>query len=185
MEIIVQNRKKSIEKLSSEYPGSEIIDVTSKSANEFVRFSPFYPHGNIPVPFSNDIYAESVEGIWQGLKVFETQGIDKSKFFVKDMKNLKRTVRKYGPVLGHQKGVNGDELLGYYEARINIYLPSYAWVLNSVLKDLTRKLEEIAKVRPLILLDYETNQDISNISKPLSHASLIKNFIENNSSLKY
>lgn len=52
-----------------------IIDVTSKAQNEFVKFSPFYPIGGIPVPFTDDI-AVSVEGIWQGLKVFETADVD-------------------------------------------------------------------------------------------------------------
>ena len=34
----------------------------------------------------------SVEGIWQGLKVFEDADVDTSFFSKRDMKNLKRTV---------------------------------------------------------------------------------------------
>jgi len=42
------------------------------------------------------------------------------------------------------------------------------------------ELKAISAAKTLVLLDYETNTDLSNISKPLSHASLIKSFIENN-----
>lgn len=180
MPIVICNRRKSIQNIEKEYPNSEIIDVTSKAADDYVRFSPFYPVGNIPIPFSDNRYSESVEGIWQGLKVFENHGIDESKFSIQNMKNLKRTVRKYGSVLGHQKGTDTSELLDYYTARINIYVPSYEFVLKNYLSDLVEKLKIISATKTVVLLDYETNTDLKNTSKPLSHASLIKSFIENN-----
>lgn len=87
-----------------------IIDVTSHAVDEFVMFSPFYPIGGVPVPFTEGLVAVSVEGIWQGLKVFEDADIDTSFFSKREMKNLKRTTRKYGICLGHRKGVHGEEL---------------------------------------------------------------------------
>lgn len=33
------------------------------------------------------------------------------------MKDIKRTVRKHGWVLGHRRGVHGTEILGYVEAK--------------------------------------------------------------------
>ena len=39
------------------------------------------------------------------------------------MKNIKRTVRRFGAVLGHKRMDTGD-LLPYVEARRLIYLPS-------------------------------------------------------------
>jgi hypothetical protein len=36
------------------------------------------------------------------------------------------------------------------------------------------------QTKTVVLLDYDTNEDIENSSKPLSHASLIKNYILNN-----
>lgn len=176
--LIIESKKKKVETLKKEYPGAMIIDVTSKSEDEFVKFSPFYPHGGIPVPFSGDTKASSVEGIWQGLKVFESADIDTHTFYIKDMKNIKRTTRKYGTCLGHRKGVNGEELLGYIEARLKIYLPSYKWVLENKLQDLVKALRIISKNKPVVLLDYETNTDVMNVEKPLSHASLIKSYIE-------
>ncbi|MGN0088780.1 MAG: DUF6939 family protein [Candidatus Limimorpha sp.] len=46
-----------------------MADVTSQARDGLVRLSPFYPHGGIPVPFSEGYTAACVEGIWQGLKV--------------------------------------------------------------------------------------------------------------------
>ena len=36
----------------NEYPGAILADVTSKATDGLVKLSPFYPHGDIPVPFS-------------------------------------------------------------------------------------------------------------------------------------
>lgn len=176
--ILVRNKKKSVEKLLKNYPNSIIVDVTSNSESNFVQLSPFYPHGDIPVPFSN-ITAESVEGIWQGLKVFEEIGIDRSSFKNNTMKNLKRTVRKYGLPRGHQKGVKNEELLPYIEARLLIYLPSYKWVLENKVKKLIQELKGLMSKKNIILLDYETNEDILNPKTPLSHAALVKLYLQN------
>ena len=95
------------------------------------------------------------------------------------MKGLKRTVRRFGRPLGHQKGVDGKELLGYIEARKMIYLPSYRWVLeNKVVVIIERLKHESNYGRMIVLLDYDTNADVDNTQKPLSHASLIKAFID-------
>lgn len=178
--IIVESKKKKMETLEKEYPGAMIIDVTSHADDEFVKFSPFYPHGGIPVPFTDGVTSQSVEGIWQGLKVFENVGVDIHSFKITDMKNIKRTSRKFGACLGHRKGVRGEELLGYIDARKEIYLPAYKWVLDNKLQKLVTAVRIIAKNKPVVLLDYDTNADVNNPKKPLSHASLIKAYIEGN-----
>ena len=190
--IIIEAKKKPLEpgkkdkngkpilSLKEKYPDAMIIDVTSKAQDEFVKFSPFYPIGGIPVPFTEDLVALSVEGIWQGLKVFEDNDIDTSLFSKRDMKNMKRTKRKFGLCLGHRKGVHGEELLGYLTARKLIYLPCYKWVLENKLQKLVTAIRIISKNKPVVLLDYNTNQDVWNPKCPLSHASLIKAYIEGN-----
>ena len=177
--IIIESKKKTLESLKAQYPDAMIIDVTSHAQDEFVKFCPFYPNGGIPIPFTDDI-AVSVEGIWQGLKVFEDADVDPTFFSKRDMKNLKRTVRKFGPCLGPRKGVHGEELLGYIEARKLIYLPCYKWVLENKLQKLVAAVRIISKNKPVVLLDYNTNPDVNNPKKPLSHASLIKAYIEGN-----
>lgn len=167
-----------MEKLKEDYPGAIIIDVTSQAKDQFIRFSPFYPHGGIPVPFSPGWYAMSVESIWQGLKDYKKAGIDISVFKNTTMQNLKRTVRRFGEIKGHRKGVGGSEILGYVEARKLIYLPSYKWVLDNKLINEVCKLKELTESNTVILLDYATNGDVENGSSALSHAALIKAYIE-------
>ena len=176
--IYIESKRKKLEALQQKYPDAMVIDVTSKSQDEFVKFSPFYPNGGIPVPFTDDFKSASVEGIWQGLKVFENDDVDPMMFTKRDMKGMKRAPRKFGRCLGHRKGVHGEEILGYLEARKQIYLPCYKWVLENKLEDLVIAVRVIAKNRPVVLLDYNTNADVNDLSKPLSHASLIKAYIE-------
>lgn len=179
-EILVKNKRCSKEKILREYPDAAIIDVTSKGEGEWRKLSPFFPHGGIPIPFTERATSMSVEGIWQGLKVFETTDVDRSSFRNDTMKGLKRTGRKNGRCLGHKKGISGDELLGYIEARKMIYVPSYYWMLENKCKDQVDKIRTMAESRTVVLLDYDTNDDIENPNKPLSHASLIRNYIQKN-----
>ena len=73
--------------------------------------------------------------------------------------------------------IYNGQLLGYIEARKLIYVPSYKWMLENRCADLVKKIKVISQTKPVVLLDYDTNEDIENPSKPLSHASLIKNYI--------
>ena len=51
MTIIIANRRSKPDNLRKKHGEDiEIIDVTSKADEPWVRFSPFWPHGNIPVP---------------------------------------------------------------------------------------------------------------------------------------
>lgn len=177
--LYIDSKKKKEKTLLKKYPNAKIVDVTSKAPTALIKLSPFYPHGDIPVPFSESITAKSVEGIWQGLKVFEHADIDSEMLQNDTMKNIKRTVRKFGKPLGHRKGINGTELLGYIDARIQIYLPSYLWVLENKVVEILERLKDASKREDIVLLDYETNSDILNPKKPLSHAFLVKSYVEN------
>ena len=161
------------------YPDGVVIDVTSKGDLPWRRFSPFYPHWDIPIPLTPGKTASSVEGIWQALKVFEHEDIDPSKLRVNDMKGIKRSASKErGKVLGHRAGLEGKGLLSYIPARWRIYLPAYRWVLDNKLQWETQRLRELGKDRMVILLDYEKNHDITDPSSPLSHAALVKRYME-------
>ena len=115
----------------------------------------------------------------QGLKVFESCDVDVEMFKNDTMKNIKRTVRRFGKPLGHRKGVDGTELLGYIEARKQIYIPAYKWVLENKVANIIERLRNASNEgKTIILLDYDTNPDVENAKKPLSHASLIKAYVE-------
>lgn len=176
--IHIANKRRKPESLQAEFPGAIIADVTSGTRTALLKLSPFYPHGDIPVPFSPGWTSACVEAVWQGLKVFEHAGIDTDLFACTTMKNIKRTVRKFGPPLGHRKGVEGTELLGYLEAREQIYLPTYRWMLEHKVIEIVRRLAEASRTKEIVLLDYNTNEDIYDLSKPLSHAGLVKAYAE-------
>jgi hypothetical protein len=176
--IVLYNRRTSLATIQQRHPDAAVLDLTSRGPQPWVRFSPFYPHGSIPVPFSPGQFSASVEGIWQGLKVFERSDVDPRKFLIISMNNLKRSTRSNGNVLGHRQGVDGTCLLAYKEARYQIYLPSYAWVLEHALQDQIADLKRLEQQHPLVFLDYETNEDINSLSKPLSHAGLVKRYME-------
>ncbi|WP_234348553.1 hypothetical protein [Kitasatospora sp. MY 5-36] len=175
MPIHIAGRRRTAAALTAAFPGAEIVDVTSRAPDPWVRLSPFYPHGGIPVPYGDGATSQSVEGIWQALKVFRDADVDPAKLHVTSMKGLKRTVRRFGPVQGHRTGLHGDRLLSYETARRRIYLPAYRWVLEHRAADLVERLREKDEV---VLLDYTTNGDVADPSSPLSHAALVRLYAE-------
>lgn len=176
--IIIESKRKKVENILKKYPDAVVADVTSQAKDGLVRLSPFYPHGDIPVPFSEGYTAACVEGVWQGLKVFEDEDIDISMFSNDTMKNIKRTVRKHGRVLGHRKGVLGTEILGYMEAKHQIYIPTYRWMLEHKAMDIIERLRKASETKTIVLLDYNTCCNVDDETKPLSHAYLVKAYAE-------
>lgn len=176
--IIIESKRKKALTILKKYPDAILADVTSGAKDDLVKLSPFFPHYGIPVPFSDGYTATCVEAVWQGLKVFESCDVDVQMFQNDTMKNIKRTVRRFGKPLVHRKGVYGTELLGYIEARKLIYIPTYRWVLENKVVSIIERLKEASKTKTIVLLDYDTNADVENTKKPLSHASLIKAYVE-------
>ncbi len=172
---VVRHRRTSAARLEKDFGADvAVFDLTSKGPEPWVRFSPFFPHGGIPVPGRPGTVSQSVEGIWQGLKVFEAHGVDLSRMEVTNMRGLKRTVRRFGPVRGHLFGAEPGELLLYGQARHQIYLPAYRWVLENALQGEVAQLRQVWQGgRAVVLLDYETNVDVDDLSRPLSHAGLV------------
>jgi hypothetical protein len=181
--VIVVNRRRGLHQLKLAYPDHIFCDVTKNSSDEdLVQLSPFYPHAGIPVPFSS-ITAESVEGLWQGLKVFSrTDGaiedIDTRCLSNRTQKGIKRTLRAKGrsQCLGH-RCIDSGTLLDYTSARRLIYMPAYRFVLEHRAQRAIHKLIAIWRRSPIVLLDYSTNVDIDNILTPLSHAGLVRDYM--------
>ncbi|MUN35560.1 DUF6939 family protein [Actinomadura litoris] len=168
MPLHVASRRRTT--LRRDFPDALILDVTSRGAEPWVRLSPFYPHGGIPVPGHPDRTSQSVEGVWQALKVFAGEQEDFTKLDVATMKGIKRTVRRLGPPLGHR--LDG-RLLGYERARRLLYLPTYRWMLDHRVPELVAELRGLSDHRTVVLLDYTTNGDVADLSTPLSHAALV------------
>ena len=181
--IYIESKRRKLERIKKQYPNADILDLTSSSQYRYGQIlSPFFPHGNIPVPFTPNVYATCVEAVWQGLKVFENYDVDTSTLKNSTMHNIKRTTLRYGRIVGHRKGVDGTEILDYKSARLQIYLPTYKWTLENVAEvaSVLKKIKERAQSNDIVLLDYNTNQDINDEKKPISHAALVKLYIEGN-----
>lgn len=180
--IYVENKRRKLERIEAQHPNAVILDITSKSQYAKI-LSPFYPHYNIPIPLdSHGLTATCVEAIWQGLKVFESEGVSFDTFKNDKMLNIKRTSRKLGKLKGHLNGAYGSELLGYFDARMMIYIPTYKWILENIptVKDIIQKITQQSLKQDIVFLDYNTNIDFKNISSPMSHAGLVKLYIEGN-----
>ena len=181
--IFVENKKCKPQTLKKRHPNALVVDVTSTSPDPSMRvLSPFYPHFNVRIPFTSpeEMTATCVEAVWQGLKVFQSEDIDLGTLRNASMQNIKRTARRFGQPLGHRKGIHGTELLNYYDARMLIYLPTYKWVLDNIptAHNAVMRLKELNLTNDIVLLDYNTNTEFRDISKPISHAGLIKLYIE-------
>lgn len=98
--------------------GSTVYDVSSYAEYWYCTLSPFWPHGGIPVPGMPGTESDSVEGIWQGLKLISG-----------------KIAPRYFQCQGHKRGGSprghryGDKLLKIVEAREKIYRASYEWML--------------------------------------------------------
>ena len=99
--------------------GAVVHDVSSYGEHPFCTLSPFWPHGGIPVPGMPGATSDSVEGIWQGLKVIGG-----------------KTAPRYFAGQGHKRGgvprgyQYGDKLLKIVEAREKVYRVAYEWMLE-------------------------------------------------------
>ena len=111
--IQIDSRLKKPDTLLRKHLGALLIDDTSHATDEWQQLSPLYPHYGIPVPFSPEVTAACVEGVWLGLKVCEHEDIDLSCFTNDTMHNLKRTVTTYGSYLDHCRWVYVTQLLDY------------------------------------------------------------------------
>jgi len=159
------------EKNKLEEQGARVIDVSSRAPEPFCCLSPFYPHGKIPIPGIKGEFADSVEGVWQGLKIINDK-IDRTRFQGPGRK-------RRGEPKGH---LYGERVINYIQARKLIYLPLYRWMIyNSPLARQTAlDLLKQAQNQDIYLYDFETNPDIENLDKPLAHAAVLAQILNEN-----
>lgn len=100
--------------------GAVVYDVSSYADYPLCTLSPFWPHGRIPVPGMPGTTSDSVEGIWQGLKLIG--GSIALRFF------RGQGCKRGGIPRGHQYG---EKLLNIVNAREKIYRVSYEWMLEN------------------------------------------------------
>ena len=176
--IVIETKQQNEKNLREKYPDAIIADMTIEAKDSLRRLSPLYPHGGIPIPNSGYVTASCVETIWQGLKVFENEDVDKSRFIRGNPKDLKHSSKKCGRLLGHRYGINGLGILNYADAQRRILVPTYRWVLDYKVQDIITHLRKASETRTIVLLDYNTNCNFHNYEEPLSYAYLVKAYAE-------
>jgi hypothetical protein len=145
-----------------------VIDVSSYADPPYCTLSPMWPHGGIPIPGLPGQTSDSVEGIWQGLKVIRSQTAPR----------LFRGPgqKRGGKPAGHQFG---DRLLGIVEARRRIYLPAYEWMLEN--RADPGLLEEfLGRARQGVTQyfhDVSDNGDINDPDEGLAHAAVLVQYL--------
>src|SRR5258708_29637198 len=90
-------------------PGERVYAVSSYADPPSCEFSPLWAHGGIPIPGSDGLTSDSVEGIWQGRKMI--RGKTAPHLF------RGRGQKRGGKPAGH---LYDDRLLGIVEARLKI-----------------------------------------------------------------
>jgi hypothetical protein len=149
--------------------GVRVYDVSSYADPPYCQLSPMYVHGGIPVPGMPGTVSDTVEGIWQGLKVI--RGQIAPRYF--RGKGRKRGGKKPS---GH---LYAGKLLAIVEARYKIYRVAYEWVLaNRIDPELLASFVEQAFAGvPQTFHDLGDNGDINNPDESLAHASLLAQYV--------
>lgn len=143
----------------SKYSNSVVIDLTTRDTTDiYAKLSPYYPHGNIPIPNTPKEVFCSVNEVWQKLCIKDSES-EPTKLKIK-------------------KGLYINEYWTYAEARKKILIPLYSWMLENNAWDIITDLRELSKKSTVTIIDKSANCNIDNIIEPLSYAFLLKAYIE-------
>ena len=183
-QIFIANRKRQAKSLLEEFGAVPVFDVTFAGQDPlFSTLSPMYPHGDLPVPFTEgQLSANSLEAIWQGLKVFEHEGarLDPAFLSKSGCKNIKRHATKQrGRILGHQQGNHTTKpLRSIIAARAQIYAPTYHWQLEHHCPKALAALRKALEHSDIVLLEAGVDSDIRDIFTPMPHSQLLRLYLQ-------
>jgi hypothetical protein len=147
---------------------SAVYDVSSYADPPYCALSPMWVHGGVPVPGMPGTTSDSVEGVWQGLKVI--RGKTAPRFFGGP------GAKRGGKPSGHQFG---RKLLGLVEARRRIYVPTYEWVLENRTDPPVIEAFVAAAFAGVTqhFHDMADNGDVNDPGQPLAHAAVLVQYL--------
>jgi hypothetical protein len=148
--------------------GAVVYDVSSYADHPYCTLSPFWPHGGIPVPGMSGTTSDSVEGIWQGLKLIG--GKIAPRYF------SGQGCKRGGVPRGHQYG---DKLLKIVDAREKVYRVSYEWMLEHRADPelLGSFIEQALAGVPQYFHDVSNNGRIGNPDEGWAHAAVLVQYL--------
>jgi hypothetical protein len=149
-------------------PGAVVHDVSSYADYPLCTLSPLWEHGGIPVPGQPGVTSDSVEGVWQGLKVI--RGKTAPRLF------RGRGQKRGGKPAGH---LLGDRLLGLADARLRIYVPTYEWMVENRVEPAVIEgfLATARRGEVQFFHDLSDNADVSNPDEGLAHAAVLVRYL--------
>jgi hypothetical protein len=142
----------------------------------FRIFCPFYhsPDLSVPVP-GQKMAAQSVESIWQGLKIVDGQ-TDYSMFTRHPSKRPPEATRIGSDyVYSNSCFQYGSTVIDLLSARFLIYLPSYLYLLEQFasLELLSAIFESLKKGDTVLFYDWDSNHDICDVRTSFSHSAIL------------
>lgn len=145
-----------------------VYDVSSYSAAPYFMLSPMWIHGGIPVPGMRGVTSDSVEGIWQGLKVI--RGSIALRYFSGNQG------KRGGKPSGHRYG---DKLLKLVEAREKIYRVAYEWVLEHRIDPalIDQFIDCAFSGKAQYFHDVSDNGNINNADEGWAHAAVLVQYL--------
>lgn len=151
-----------------------IIDITK---GIFKKLNPYYRYGDIPVSFTPNLFAMSLASMWQALKVYEKEGVNLSILKESHVNKVCRD-NNLGELKGYNRGAYGHVIYDEMEARKQIYVPTYKWILDYKANDLINFIRTQSEKKEVVILDKYIGSDIFNVNQPISNAYLIKAYAE-------
>ena len=147
--------------------GAVVYDVSSYADHPYCTLSPMWPHGGIPVPGMPGRTSDSVEGVWQGLKVI--RGDISERHFTGVGK------KRGGKPTGHRLGSKSLKIVA---ARERIYRPTYEWMLlNKADPELLAEFRRLAfEGVTQHFHDVSDNGKIGNPDEGWAHAAVLAEF---------
>lgn len=160
-----------------ETEGKECFSLAHDAPAPWSRFAPEYQHGQIPVPGRRGTMAESVKGVWEGMKLIGPKG------------KVGRMNTGYFTGPGRDRPVKEGEwfsgfhfegrAIGLQDALKLIFLPTYLWTIQNHCPDLLGNLKVLARNRDVWLYDGNASVDLFDDTMPLSHAAIVVAFLNN------
>jgi hypothetical protein len=148
--------------------GSTVYDVSSYAEFPYCTLSPMWVHGGIPVPGMPGTASDTVEGIWQGLKVI--RGAVAPRYFSGPGK------KRGGKPSGHR---HGPSLLKIAAAREKIYRVAYEWVLANRIDPalIDQFVAQAFSGVTQYFHDVSDNGDINNPNEGWAHAAVLVQYL--------
>lgn len=83
----------------------EVIDVSP--AGNYRNLHPAFPMSNVKLPNSSREFTSSAQGIYEGLRIFENEGISPTVITCDTMKIHRSVTKKTGEFVGYKFGLVG------------------------------------------------------------------------------